>query len=422
MRIAIIAPGSRGDIQPYIALGKGLQDAGQGVLVVTNQEFEPLVRSYGLDCRPIAIDVQDAFQEQGTRAAMESGKVLASFVKLAHIARRATRMLAEIGLEVCKDVDGILSGFAGLLIGYSLAEKLGIPLIQAYNVPMTPTSAFPGALVSPPPFALTGIGNRLSHRVSRQVVWQAARFAGAEARKEVLGLPPASFFGPFGSELLKRGPVFYGWSPQVIPKPSDWDDTIEVTGYWFLDEPVGWTPPAALDEFLQSGPPPVCIGFGSMSHRDPEATMRLVLEALRMTGQRAIVLSGWGCMRGSGLPGNVFVADSAPHAWLFPRVAAVVHHGGAGTTAAGIRAGLPSIVIPFHGDQPFWARRVAELGVGPAPIPRRRLSARGLARALEEAMTDNDMRRRAAALGARVRAEDGVGRTVEALGRFEMGS
>ena len=295
-------------------------------------------------------------------------------------------------------------------------------LIQAYNVPMTPTREFSGALISPPPFLPAGIGNRLSHRATRQVVWQAARFAGAKARKEVLGLPPAPFFGPFDSELLKRGPVFYGWSPQVIPKPSDWDDTIEVTGYWFLDEPDGWSPPAALDEFLQSGPPPVCIGFGSMSHRDPEVTMRLVLEALRMTGRRAIVLSGWGGMRGTDVPSNVFVADSMPHAWLFPRVAAVVHHGGAGTTAAGIRAGVPSIVIPFHGDQPFWARRVAELGVGPAPIPRRHLNSQILARALEVVMTDNEMRSRAGALGARVRAEDGVGRTVEAIARLERGS
>ena len=422
MRIAIIAPGSRGDVQPYIALGKGIQDAGHDVLIVTNREFEALVRSYGLDCRPVAIDVQDALQEQGTRAAMESGKVLASFAKLADIARRSSRMLAERGLEACMDVDAILAGFGGLLIGYSLAQKLKVRLIQAYNVPMIPTREFPGALVSLPPFVPAGIRNRLSHRATRQVVWQAARLAGAAARREVLHLPPAPFFGPFRSELMTRGPVFCGWSPQVIPKPSDWDDTIEVTGYWYLDEPVNWTPPAALDEFLRSGPPPVCIGFGSMSHADPEATMRLVLEALRMTGRRAVVLSGWGGLRGTDLPGNVFVADSVPHAWLFPRVAAVVHHGGAGTTAAGIRAGIPSLLIPFHGDQPFWGRRIAELGVGPAPLPRRGLSARGLARALEEAMTDDDMRRRAAALGARVRAENGVGRTVEALGRFGIGS
>jgi sterol 3beta-glucosyltransferase len=230
VRIAIIAPGSRGDVQPYIALGKGLQDAAHDVRIVTNLEFEPLVRSYGLDCLSVAFGVQDAFQDQGTRAPMGSGKVLASFAKPADIARRSSRMLAECGLEACRDVDGILAGFSGLLIGYSLAEKLKVRLIQAYNVPMTPTREFPGALISPPPFLPAGIGNRLSHRATRQVVWQAARFAGAAARREVLGLQPAPFFGPFGSELLTRGPVFCGWSPHVIPRPSDWDATIEVTG------------------------------------------------------------------------------------------------------------------------------------------------------------------------------------------------
>jgi sterol 3beta-glucosyltransferase len=416
MRIAIIAPGSRGDIQPYIALGKGLEDAGHGVRILTNLEFEPLVRSYGLDCRPVAIGVQDALQEDGTRTAIESGKVLASFAKLADIARRAARTFAELGLEACRDVDAILAGFGGILMGSSLAEKHGIPFIQAYNVPLTPTSAFPGALIPGLPFLPSGLANRLSHRATRQVLWQAVRMAGAVARREVLGLRPAPFFGPFGSDLLKRGPIYYGWSPQVLPKPGDWDDSIEVTGYWFLDEPAGWLPPAALEKFLQHGPPPVYIGFGSMSHRDPDVTMRLILDALRLTGLRAVVLSGWGGLRGADLPSSVFVADSVPHAWLFPRVAAVVHHGGAGTTAAGIRAGIPSVVIPFH-DQPFWARRVESLGVGPAPLPRRRLSAQGLARAIDEAVTDDGMRRRAAALGARVRAEDGVGRTVESLGR-----
>lgn len=418
MRIAIIAPGSRGDIQPYIALGKGLQSAGHGLRIVTDLEFEPLVRSYGLDCRPVAIGVQDALRDDKTRAAIEGGRLFASFAKLAEIAKRAGRTFAQRGIEACEDVDCILAGFGGLFMGYSLAGKLGIRFIQAYNVPLTPTSAFPGALVRVPSFVPAGLGNRLSHRATRQVVWQAARLAGAQARREVLGLPSAPFWGPFRSELLRRGPVLYGWSPQVIPRPSDWDDTIDVTGYWFLDPPAGWTPPADLEAFLQNGPPPVCIGFGSMSHRDPEATMRLVLDALHTTRRRAVVLSGWGGMRGTDVPSDVFVADSVPHAWLFPRVAAVVHHGGAGTTAAGIRAGVPSVVVPFHGDQPFWARRVAELGAGPAPIPRRRLSPLALAGALEEAVTDGEMRRRAADLGARVRSEDGVGRAVEAIARL----
>jgi sterol 3beta-glucosyltransferase len=206
--------------------------------------------------------------------------------------------------------------------------------------------------------------------------------------------------------------VLYGFSPAVIPPPPDWGSEIHVTGYWFLDPPDDWTPPPGLEEFLQAGPPPVYIGFGSMSSRNPGEAARQVLEALARTRQRAVIFSGWGGLQPADLPSSAIAIDPVPFSWLFPRCAAVVHHGGAGTTAAGLRAGVPSVVIPFFADQPFWGRRVAELGVGPAPIPRKKLTAERLARAIETAMGDRDMRRRAADLGAKIRTEDGIGRAV----------
>ena len=174
-----------------------------------------------------------------------------------------------------------------------------------------------------------------------------------------------------------------------------------------------------MKDFLEAGSPPVYIGFGSMSSREPEATTRLVIEALRRVGQRAILLSGWGGLQKTDLPDMVFMGESLPHAWLFPRVAAVVHHGGAGTTAAGLRAGVPSITVPFFGDQPFWGRRIAELGVGPEPIPRRRLTVERLASAIQQAVGDDGMRLRAAKLGARIRAEDGIAGAVEIIRQVE---
>ena len=415
MRIVVIAPGSRGDIQPYIALGKGLQTSGHDVQVVTNAEFESLVHSYGLDCRPIAFGVENAFQEEATRSAMEGGSVLASFAKLAELARRSARLLAEVGMEACRNADLILSGFAGLLIGYSLSEKLGIPLVRAYNVPLTPTSEFPGALVPVAPFLPAGIANRLSHIATRQVVWQAARMAGAKARREVLGLRPAPFFGPFRTDRLAGDPVLCGWSSHVIPKPSDWNDAIHVTGYWYLDEPSDWTPPPGLEAFLSRGSRPIYVGFGSMSRLDPTATTSLVLEAIRMSGQRAVVHSGWGGLSSDDLPEEVFLTGSVPHAWLFPRMAAVVHHGGAGTTAAGFRAGVPSLLVPFHGDQPFWARLTAGLGVGPEPIARKRLTAERLAASIQSALSDASMRKKSATLGEKIRREDGVAQAVRLI-------
>jgi len=245
-------------------------------------------------------------------------------------------------------------------------------------------------------------------------MWQMMRPIINEARRDVLNLQPYRVIGPWPEMLRTRMPVVYGYSEQVLPKPRDWPDFIHVTGYWFLHE-HGWTPPRDLLDFLADGSPPVYIGFGSMVDRDPERITEIALNALRYSGQRAIFLRGWGDLQQADLPPNVFMIDNAPHEWLFPRMAAVVHHGGAGTTAAAIRAGVPSIVVPFFGDQPFWGDRVALLGVGTAPLARKTLTGAQLAGAIDRAISDNNIRANAAALGERIRVEDGVARAVEII-------
>jgi UDP:flavonoid glycosyltransferase YjiC (YdhE family) len=243
-------------------------------------------------------------------------------------------------------------------------------------------------------------------------MWQSFRSADKVARQKVLDLPPAPFWGPYNADPIRDMPILYGYSPSVLPPPDDWGDSVHVTGYWFLDAKEEWTPPPALVEFLEAGPPPVYVGFGSMSQRKPQETAALILQALAQANQRGILLSGWSGMREIAAPDTVYVIHSVPHSWLFPRVAAVVHHGGAGTTAAGLRAGGPSIVIPFFGDQPFWGQRVAQLGVGPRPIPRKKLTAERLTQAIHQAVSDQEMRQRAAVLGQRIREEDGIARAV----------
>jgi UDP:flavonoid glycosyltransferase YjiC (YdhE family) len=420
MHIAIIAMGSRGDVQPYIALGKGLHAAGCAVRLVTHENFAALVREQGLAFWPMRGNVQEVAESAEMRALLEKGNFLAINRYTAQQAQRAALLWAEDGIRACQGVDLLIAGIGGLNIALALAERLDVPLLQAYLIPFTPTHAFPGALL---PVALPSLGgafNRLSHHVTRQIMWQGFRAADTQARQQVLGLPTAPFWGPYASDRLRRGPVLYGFSPAVIPKPADWGANTYVTGYWFLDASAGWTPPALLAAFLEAGPPPVYIGFGSMVSRDPAVTATLVLQALARTGQRAILASGWGGLGKLDLPDNVIMVDSVPHTWLFPRMAAVVHHGGAGTTAAGLVAGVPSIIIPFFGDQPFWGQRVAQLGVGPAPIPRKQLTAERLAAAMQTALTDPTMRRRAAELGARIQAEDGIGgvvKVVEGVGR-----
>lgn len=415
MRIAIIAMGSRGDVQPYLALGKGLKAAGHIVRLITHENFEKLVTSHGIEFCPVKSNVQEVMESPELRELLERGNFLAINKYTSKLVKDISIDWARDGLIACEGTDLLIAGVGGLYLAISLAEKLRIPFLQAYIFPFTPTKAFPAVLFPQSISKLGGTVNRLSHHLFRQIMWQASRQADGLARQQVLNLPPAPFLGSYNSPILRQYPTLYGLSSSVIPQPADWHNT-HVTGYWFLDEAADWTPPATLSKFLASGAPPVYIGFGSMGSRNPAATANLVLAALERTGQRGILVSGWGGLNQSHLPPTVHMAESVPHSWLFPRVAAVVHHGGAGTTAAGLRAGVPSIIIPFFGDQLFWGQQVEKLGVGTAPIPRKKLTVELLAQAIDIAVTDPVMRQQAANLGAKIQTEDGIANAVRVIG------
>ncbi|MBN1452700.1 MAG: glycosyltransferase family 1 protein [Anaerolineales bacterium] len=415
MRIVIIAPGSRGDVQPYIALGKGLQNAGHFVRLVSHSNFESLVTSYGLEFWSFGNDVQDAVENSEMRELTEKGNFLLLMAKMAKEAQREALRFAEGGLMAAQGMDIVLSGMGGLYIGIAIAEKLDIPLVQAYVVPFTPTRELSSVLTPKLPTLL----NRLSHQLTRQLMWQGFRSADTIARKKVLNIPAAPLLGPYNSKSTHNMPILYGFSPSVIPAPSDWNDNTYITGFWFVDESDDFQPPAALLDFLQSGSPPVYIGFGSMSNRNPEQTADLVIQALALTNQRAILLSGWGGLQKTNIPDSIFMIDAIPHSWLFPRVSAVIHHGGASTTAAGLNAGVPSVIIPFFGDQPFWGQRIADLGVGSKPIPRKTLTAEKLATAIREVVSNEDMRQRAAKLGNKIQTENGIKSAVEIFNKLE---
>lgn len=415
MRIVIIAPGSRGDVQPYIALGIGLQNAGHTIRLVSHSNFESLVTAYGLEFWPFDNDVKVAVESGEMQTLTEKGNFLLLLAKMAKEAKREAIRFAEGGLRAAQGMDMVLAGIGGLYIGIAVAEKLNIPLVQAFVMPFTPTKDLPGVLTPKvPPFL-----NHFSHQLTRQMMWQGFRSADTVARKEILDLPAAPLLGPYSSRSTQDMPILYGFSPSVISGPSDWNSNTYITGYWFVDETEYWEPPAALVDFLNAGAPPLYIGFGSMSHRDPEETTEVIIQALSMTNQRAVLLSGWGGLQTTKLSDAIFLIDSIPHSWLFPRVKAVVHHGGASTTAAGLKAGVPSIVIPFFGDQPFWGQRVAALGVGPKPIPRIKLSAETLATAIQEAVTNSEMRQRATQLGKQIQSEKGIESAVKIITQLE---
>ena len=248
-----------------------------------------------------------------------------------------------------------------------VVEQLGIPALPTSLQPfLTPTRTFP--VVGMPALPLGGGYNRLTYVLAEAFVTLLLRGRINRWRTQTLGLPRYQGPGLFSALRQPGTPTLYGFSPTVLPKPADWGAHVHVTGYWFLP-PQEWQPPEALRRFLAAGPAPVYIGFGSIAYPNPSRLMQTVLEAIQHAKVRAIVASGWSGLQPNDLPDNVLLIDSAPHDWLFPRVAAAVHHGGAGTVAASLRAGLPSLVIPFMADQPIWGQRVHALGAGPPPIP-----------------------------------------------------
>ncbi len=198
-------------------------------------------------------------------------------------------------------------------------------------------------------------------------------------------------------------------SPALIPKPKDWGAHISISGFYFLSLANNFTPAPELAAFLAAGPPPIYIGFGSIVVDDPNAMTKLIFEAVRKTGQRALVSKGWGGFGADAIavPDGIFMLGNVPHDWLFKHVSCVVHHGGAGTTAAGIALGKPTVVVPFFGDQPFWGAMVAKAGAGPLPIPSKHLTANNLAAAILEALEPTALER-AQQLGRIVNLEKGT--------------
>lgn len=411
MRIVVLTAGSRGDVQPYVALGVGLQRAGHRVVMPAPPIFRGLIADAGLEHVPShALSPQDFIRQPEIQAAARRGGQLRVIITLMRHAIPLIEAVLEAFWQDAQDADAVIGStlpFGAL----DAAEALGRPHVWAPVHALEPTRAFPNVFFAPFGARLHSALNPWTHHIIRWVFW--VLFGGTVNRWRARhGLKPTPFGGPYAAWDARRLTTVYGFSAHVLPAPTDWPAWHHVTGYWFLDAPPDWRPPDDLLRFLESGPPPVYIGFGSMDDQDPERLQGLVLEALRLTGHRAVLLSGWLGLTAEGLPSSVYHLDSVPHDWLFPRVAAVVHHGGAGTTAAGLRAGVPAVIAPFAADQFFWAGRLARLGVGVRGPGFFQLSAEALAAALDRALTNAEMRRRAAELGEKIKAEDGVGTAV----------
>jgi UDP:flavonoid glycosyltransferase YjiC (YdhE family) len=423
MRINLLIVGTRGDVQPALALGMGLKRAGFAVQLVTFEEFRSLVGAYGLNFVPLSGNIQELLNPGAGKEVFSA----TSFFELLKLFQKTYARLFTDFWQVSQGCDLLISNAATTMAVDAVAEKLQIPHIETSVFPGLPTHAFP-SFFGPWPPGLGAQSNGLAGQLKGAINWFSYKPVNwaislwlrpiiERCRRDILGLPARKSEQPG----RKPPPILTGFSQYVLPRPPDWPENVHITGYWYLDTPA-FEPPPALQAFLAAGAPPVYVGFGSMPSQNPEQVTDMVIQALAMAGQRGILLTGRGLL-GRGMVQRsathpVYFVESIPHDWLLPRTAAVVHHGGAGTTAAGIRAGVPSILVPIGADQRLWAYRVESLGVGPHPIPRSRLTAERLAYAITQAVTDPALRQRAAALGEKIRAEDGVGEAVRIICRY----
>jgi sterol 3beta-glucosyltransferase len=396
-RIILLTIGTRGDVQPLIALALGLKKAGYRTKLAAPANYQAWIESYGLKFSRCGGDFREFVQSSGKKFGSD-----------------AVEQMARDCVIATRDADAVIF-HPKVAFAIDVAEAKSIPAIMAAFQPLTPTREFP--LVIIPKLTLGGFLNHSSYQLLRL---ESLLYGGIynKCRRELLGLDPKSRlrdpFTLFGAPI----PILYAVSPRVVARPHDWPEHVHLTGYWFLDGQPRAAPNGRLDQFIDAGEPPLYVGFGSMPVRNPEERARLLVEAIGAVGRRVVLHKGWGNLNpaSSGwLPEHVHLIDTAPHEHLFPRMSGVVHHGGAGTTAAGLRAGCPTLVCPFFGDQPYWALQVQRLGAGPAPLPPQRWRKGALMHAFRKLTETPGYRTTAGCISRQIASENGVERAVEVV-------
>ena len=400
MRITMLALGSTGDVRPYTLLGQELRARGHQVTIASFSRFAGMVEEAGITFFPVSGDA-----EKLMAAIMASDAAGLGF--LPHFEKSVREIVPELIQDLsdsCAGADAMICNFFGSVY-YSIAEKYRIPCIQTHYFPMDPTHSFPISSVKHQ--RMGPWLNSATYRIGYLLIGVVERRLLSSWRREHALSPRKVQLSPdyrIGDHVI---PVIYAISPLLLPRPAEWDSHIRMSGFWMEEHPAPWQPPAELEAFLARNSRTVYIGFGSMNSGDMNRLMSIVLRAVHAAGLSAVISAGWGgkkmkCTR------RVHFTDYVPHDWLFPRVCAVVHHGGAGTTAAGLRYGKPTLVIPFAGDQPLWGFRVHETGCGPKPLARGSLTVPRLTRALLELTGRPEYRIHAEALAEGLRREHGV--------------
>ena len=414
MKLLLLAFGSRGDVQPLLPLSAGLLDAGYEVQIGAGTNFKSWIESKGIGFVDAGIDIQALMNSDVGKEWIENSSS-SPFQEARNMKRMLDANSEQMGSEmvrICQEAEVLISNLPTFGMAQAIAELQGKKHIRVMLAPLTPSND-PANTMVPMVAGRKHVLNRLSGYIGIYFTYWVSKETTNTFRQK-LGLKSWGY-GDF-ARAWNQMPVLYGLSPRAMPRNPQWNDDTFVTGFWF-DKPEEWSPPAPLATFLQAHPKPVYIGFGSMATKNPQATLQIMVDALKQAEQAGIIYSGWAGLQASDLPDNILLIEGAPHSWLFPRMAAVIHHGGAGTTAAGMRAGVPATIVSHMADQPYWGRRVYELGVGHKPIARHELTTERLAEAIRAMTSNSRMKAKAAELGALIRQETGVANAVKAINK-----
>ena len=426
LSIVVMVVGSRGDVQPFIPIGRRLAERHR-VRIATHREFRTMVEQAGLEFYPLAGDPHELMEYM----VKTGGRIIPTRLdQIVEDVPKKRAMIAEIlasTWRACTEADPDRPNAPAFRADAILAnppsyghihcaEALHVPLHMIFTMPWSPTCAYPHPFSGFDPGQHHPVKNFLSYSLVDLLIWSGIGDLVNAFRQDTLKLSPLALVD--GPALLEDNevPFTYLWPAALVPKPADWGPNIDLANFTFHEQAHTYEPPGALVDFLAAGEAPIYVGFGSVGVEDPTAITRSIFTALEKAGARGIVSEGWAHLGSETVPPNVFLIGDCPHDWLFPRCRAVCHHGGAGTTAAGLRAGLPTVVVPFFGDQFFWGQTVADAGAGPEPIPIARLDDSTLTAAFD-ACRRPQMRERAQALGARLRETDGVELVVRSIYR-----
>jgi len=408
MKITLLTYGSEGDVQPFVELGKGLVRAGYQVTLAAPSKYEHLALGEQITFVAFPGDPQTLVQGLVDQAGGSWWRMVRSMSKFV---LPLGVEVSQIARDACQDADLIIHSFLLTNTGYEIAREKGIPDISAQTFPVfTNTSAFPAPVA--PNLPLGSLYRRLTHEFVTQTFWQGSRLIYHWIRKENPQLPPLTDW-PFNKRNDWQTPILYAFSPNVVLSPEDWREDVHITGYWFSENAGDWEPDAQLIEFLENGPAPIAVAFGSTSTTKLNGILHKIADALKINDQRGIIIGN----KPEGLisPKVYWQKGYIPYNWLFKRSAAVIHHGGAGTTGKALRAGIPNIILPFTSDQPFWGRQVYKLGAGPKPASPKRLNTATLSKSISMAITDQRMVAQAKRIGKDLRDEDGVQKAINII-------